>query len=79
MKVEENYKCLYCTHTVDVTEHIVVVFRMSTCAAFWNFIEGIIMRECGINVKLHHVWSAKIKCKSFLFLFLQKLTIILSL
>ena len=26
---------------------------MSSCAVFWNFIEGIILREYGINVKLH--------------------------
>ena len=29
------------------------VLDVHLCGVFFNFIEGIILRECGINVKLH--------------------------
>ena len=51
MKIKENNKCSYCTDTVDVIEHFSV--ECQVVRHFWNCIEGTILRECGINVKLH--------------------------
>ena len=59
MKVKDNDKCSYCTYTVDVTEQLVCLFvfvcffECPIVKHLWNFIEGIILRECGINVKLY--------------------------
>ena len=39
MKVEENYKCSYCT--------------VQLCGILKILLKGIILRECGIYVKLH--------------------------
>ena len=52
MKVKENNKCSYCTDTVDVTEHFLLL-NVQLWRHFWNFIEGIILQECNINVKLN--------------------------
>ena len=57
MKVKENNKCSYCTDIIDVIEHffllLFVVVEYPVVRHIWNFIEGIILRECGINVKLY--------------------------
>ena len=51
IKVKENNKCSCCSDTVDVIEHFFV--ECPVVRHFQNFIEGITLRECGINVKLH--------------------------
>ena len=54
MKVKENDKCSYCTDTPDVIEYFCFVFvECPVVWQFWNFIEGNILRECSIKVKLH--------------------------
>ena len=52
MKVEENYKCSYCTDTVDVIEQF-VFSNVQLSGIFGILLKGIILRECGIKVKLH--------------------------
>ena len=51
LKVKENSKCSYCTDTVDVIVHYFV--DCPVVRHFLNFTEGIILRECGIYVKLY--------------------------
>ena len=52
MEVKENDKCSYCTDIVGIIEGFYFCFvECQVVWQFWNFIEGIILRECGIKVK----------------------------
>ena len=52
MEVKENDKCSYCSDIVGIIEAFFFFFvECQVVRQFWIFIEGIILRECGIKVK----------------------------